>query len=61
MEIFKSFEEISKSSPYQGHTITKGECIGHVQKRVGSRLRTIKGKWEKNFLMVKKLDVGKEG
>ena len=44
MEIFKSFEEISKSSPYQGHTITKGECIGHVQKRVGSRLRTIKGK-----------------
>ena len=41
----KSFEEISKSNPYPGHTITKGECIGHVQKRVSSRLRTIKGNY----------------
>jgi len=32
--INKSFEEISKSNPYPGQKITKGECIGHVQKRV---------------------------
>ena len=37
----KSFEKIAKSNPYPGHTITKGECIGHVQKRVGLRLPTI--------------------
>lgn len=38
----KSFEEIRKSNPYPGLDLEKGECIGHVQKRVGSRLRTIK-------------------
>ena len=32
----KSFDQICRSDPYPGHTITKGECVGHVQKRVGS-------------------------
>ena len=41
----KSFEEISKCNPCPGHTITKVECTGHVQKRVGLRLRTIKGNY----------------
>ena len=27
----KSFSEVSSSNPYPGHTLTKGECIGHVQ------------------------------
>ena len=38
----KSFEEICKSDPYPVHTITKGECIGYVQMRVGTRLRKLK-------------------
>ncbi|XP_066929989.1 uncharacterized protein [Clytia hemisphaerica] len=38
----KSFAEVSSSNPYPGHNLTKGECIGHVQKRVGTRLRKIK-------------------
>ena len=58
----KSFEEISKTNPYLGHAVTKGECIGHVQKRVSPRLHSIKGNYVgKNFLMVKELDMGKEG
>ena len=50
----KSFEEILKSNPYPGHTITKGECIGHVQKCVGSCLRTVMGN-----IVGKKLSNGK--
>ena len=43
-------------------TITTGECIGHVQKRFDSRLRTLNGNYaRKNFLTVKELDLGKEG
>lgn len=38
----KSFDEICRSNPYPGQKLTKSECIGHVQKRVGARLRTIK-------------------
>ena len=37
----KSFDEITKLNPFSGHKIEKGECIGHVQKRVGTRLRPI--------------------
>lgn len=42
----KSFNEICKSNPYPGHSITKGECVGHVQKRVGTRLRAIKANYK---------------
>ena len=30
----KSFDQICKSDPYPGHTITKRECVGHVQKKI---------------------------
>jgi len=38
----KSFNELKNTNPYPGHDLVKGECIGHVQKRVGGRLRKIK-------------------
>ena len=34
----KSFLEVVKSNPYNGGAVNKLECIGHIQKRVGSRL-----------------------
>ena len=34
----KSFLEVVKSNPYNGTAVNKRECIGHIQKRVGSRL-----------------------
>ena len=58
----KSFEEISKSNPYPGHTITKAEYIGHVQKHVGSCLCTIKGNYVgKKLSDGKGIGRGKEG
>ena len=36
----KSFETIK--SFYPGVTVKKLECVGHVQKRVGARLRNLK-------------------
>ena len=38
----KSFKDIVGSNIYPGHEVEKHECIGHVQKRVGYRLRTYK-------------------
>ena len=38
----KSFQNVVKSNPYPGIVITKFECVGHVQKRVGKRLRDLK-------------------
>lgn len=38
----KSFQDVQASDPYQGINIVKGECVGHVQKRVGTRLRKLK-------------------
>jgi len=40
----KSFSEVVASDPYPGKTIEKLESVGHVQKRVGSRLRSLKAK-----------------
>jgi len=37
-----SYPTIVAEDPYPGVTIAKGECIGHVQKRVGSGLRSIR-------------------
>ena len=36
----KSFKDIVESNIYPGHEVEKHECIGHVRKRVGYRLRT---------------------
>ena len=41
-----SFTKVQEARPYGDQvTITKLECIGHVQKRVGSRLRQLKIDW----------------
>ena len=39
----KSFGEVVSTNPYPGHTITKGECISYVQKRVGTDCK--RSKW----------------
>ena len=46
----KSFVEITKLNPYSGHKIEIGECIGHVQKRIGTRLRSIKKDYKEKIL-----------
>ncbi len=42
----KTFATITNMDPYNefNKVVTKKECVGHVQKRVGSRLRTMKSK-----------------
>ena len=39
-----SFKEVFESHPYKeyGVSVTKLECVGHVQKRLGTRLRNIR-------------------
>ena len=37
-----SFKKVCESKPYDGVDIEKLECVGHVQKRCGSRLRRLK-------------------
>ena len=38
----KAYPSVVAANPYPGKDIIKGECVGHVQKRVGSRLRKFK-------------------
>lgn len=38
----KSYNEVVATNPYPGHTVEKLECVGHIQKRVGTRLRKLK-------------------
>lgn len=35
----KTFKGIIDAQPYEDCTVNKKECINHVQKRMGSRLR----------------------
>ncbi|GFV94922.1 uncharacterized protein TNCV_1029201 [Trichonephila clavipes] len=35
----KTFPELQRTAPY---SIEKGECVGHIQKRMGARLRKLK-------------------
>ena len=37
-----SYSSVVRADPYPGMEINKGECIGHVQKRVGGNLRKMK-------------------
>lgn len=37
----KTYSGILKAAPYGETEVTKKECIGHVQKRIGKRLRDI--------------------
>ncbi|GFV26591.1 uncharacterized protein TNCV_624731 [Trichonephila clavipes] len=51
----KTFSSIDEKNPYGNSVpIEKIECVGHVQKRMGSRLRKLKALWGK-----KKLSDGK--
>lgn len=43
----KAYAAVCDSRPYGDEDIEKIECIGHVQKRMGSRLRALKGKTKK--------------
>ena len=47
----KSFVQIYKIDPYPGHTTTKGECVGHVPKRVGFQLRNFKSQYKGKKLL----------
>ena len=42
----KSFQTVAASNVYPGYVLKKAECVGHVQKRVGSRLRSYKQKYK---------------
>ena len=37
-----SFKKVFDSKPYGDVTVQKLECVGHVQKRMGRRLRDVK-------------------
>ena len=55
----KTCQEVCKSKPYENVEIVKAECIGHIQKRVGSRLLSLKEKYKIKFHDGKKM-FGKE-
>ena len=38
----KSFQQVVDSAPYENNNIQKLECVGHVQKRMGTRLRNLR-------------------
>ncbi|GFU61754.1 uncharacterized protein TNCV_4612311 [Trichonephila clavipes] len=47
----KTFNALSENKPYgDGHLIQKIECVGHVQKRMGTRFRKLKLVYSKNKL-----------
>ena len=49
-----TFQTIEDAKPYGDDIIVKRECVGHVQKRLGTRLRKLKSSYSK-----KKLSDGK--
>ena len=50
----KSFRRVSVEKPYGDIEIKKLDCVGHVGKRMGTRLRELKKSWKK-----RKMDDGK--
>ncbi|KAK3758696.1 hypothetical protein RRG08_056736 [Elysia crispata] len=50
-----SFKTVSESKPYKEIAVEKIECVGHVQKRMGTRLRKLK-----NVMSGKTLSDGKK-
>ena len=44
-----SFQSVVDAKPYKDLTPVKAECTGHIQKRVGSRLRRLKGNTKGNL------------
>ncbi|GFT04692.1 uncharacterized protein TNCV_334411 [Trichonephila clavipes] len=58
----KTFNALSENKPYgDDHLIQKIECIGHVQKRLGTRLRKLKLVYSKKKLSDGKTIGGKAG
>ena len=57
----KAFQDVVAANIYPGNVIEKDECIGHVQKRVGARLRTYKMNYKGKLLSDKKRSVVLEG
>ncbi|GFT80591.1 uncharacterized protein TNCV_5122941 [Trichonephila clavipes] len=56
----KTFSSIAETNPYRDSVpIEKIECVGHVQKRMGSRLRKLKALWGKRSFPMGKQLVGK--
>ena len=53
----KAYPTVVKAEPYPNKQIVKGECVGHVQKRVGGRLRKFKKVHGNELLADKKLVV----
>ena len=45
-----TYSSVVKSKPYGDTPIEKLECVGHIQKRMGNRLRNLKKKMGKNKL-----------
>ncbi|GFT56205.1 uncharacterized protein TNCV_130011 [Trichonephila clavipes] len=57
----KTFNALSENKPYgDDHLIQKIECVGHVQKRMGTRLRKLKLVYSKKKLSDGKTIGGKE-
>ena len=54
----KSYKDMVNYDPYPGYTIVKSECVGHVQKRVGARLRSLKQSYKGKLLVDKKRFTG---
>lgn len=49
----KTFSNITNSQPYQDLEVKKKECVGHVQKRMGKRLRQVVNEYKKSTLIIK--------
>ena len=45
----KSYSGIVAEDPYNGKEFKKLECVGHIQKRVGARLRKLKSNSKSNL------------
>ena len=53
----KAYADVVEADPYKGLLIEKSECVGHVQKRVGARLRNLKDSMKgKKFERWKKVE-----
>ena len=45
----ESYSDVVAKDPYNGKEVKKLECVGHIQKRVGARLRKLKSNSKSNL------------
>ncbi|GFU07614.1 uncharacterized protein TNCV_2225771 [Trichonephila clavipes] len=58
----KTFNALSENKPYgDDHLIQKIECVGHVQKRMGTRLRKLKLVYSKKIKLSDGKTIGGKG